>query len=62
MPLMMVAGSLLLVPLYHKIGRRAVMLGSLVFVCEVSRLSEWDNANCRTVLRWTHRLFAGYLV
>ncbi|OIW25368.1 MFS general substrate transporter [Coniochaeta ligniaria NRRL 30616] len=26
-------GSLLLVPLYHKIGRRAVMLGSLVFYC-----------------------------
>ncbi|KAJ9136991.1 MFS general substrate transporter [Coniochaeta hoffmannii] len=26
-------GSLLLVPLYHKIGRRPVMLGSLVFYC-----------------------------
>ncbi|KAB5583232.1 major facilitator superfamily domain-containing protein, partial [Coniochaeta sp. 2T2.1] len=26
-------GSLLLVPLYHKIGRRAVLLGSLVFYC-----------------------------
>jgi predicted MFS family arabinose efflux permease len=25
-------GSLLLVPLYHKMGRRVVMLGSLVFV------------------------------
>ncbi|KAL1857458.1 hypothetical protein VTK73DRAFT_8081 [Phialemonium thermophilum] len=26
-------GSLLLVPLYHKIGRRPVMLGSLIFYC-----------------------------
>ena len=29
-------GSLLLVPLYHKFGRRPVLLGSLVFVCRNS--------------------------
>ena len=34
-------GSLILVPLYHKIGRRPVMLGSLVFVCR-SRAGPYD--------------------
>ena len=31
-------GSLILVPLYHKIGRRPVMLGSLLVVCLLSSL------------------------
>lgn len=55
-------GSLILVPLYHKVGRRPVMLGSLIFVRPPSGIHLSALAHTNTVLRRPDRKFPVPLV